>query len=109
MQKEQPDEIRVIDFSVAMSIEIRSDYTIYSDLNPFEVVGFLLGFDFLDKEDINFFKMNEGMVNFNQKDVVISFGISLYPTHFKVKNLLSSLDWEETKEFVKKAVERNMN
>ena len=52
------------------------------------------------EEDYKFFRMNENMVNYNKKEIVISFRIELTPFNFYVNNLLSSLSFEETKKFI---------
>ena len=42
----------------------------------------------------------EGMVQPQKKNIVISFEIELYPTEFFVNNILSSMDFEVTKKII---------
>lgn len=84
------------------SIEISNDGKVYCDwIKEDAVKGFLMLFALTaTEENYKFFKMNEGMVNYNKKEIVISFGIELTPFNFCVNNLLSSLSFEETKKFI---------
>lgn len=84
------------------SIEITNDGKVHCEwVKEDAVKGFLMLFALTaTEEDYKFFRMNKGMVNFNNKDVVISFGIELTPFSFDVNNLLSSLSFEETKNFI---------
>ena len=84
------------------SIEITNDGKVHCEYVKEDVVkGFLMLFALnATEEDYKFFKMNQGMVNFSNKDVVISFGINLTAFYFEVNNLLSSLSFEETKKFI---------
>ena len=49
--------------------------------------------------------MNKGSVNLNKSEVVISFQINLYPTHFEPTNILSSLEWIDAIEHIKSSVD----
>ena len=49
-------------------------------------------------------KMYKGCVNFQDPSIVISFGIISDDRSFKVKNILSSLDWKELIDFLKTKV-----
>lgn len=84
------------------SIEISKDGSVFCDhLCDFDVNSFLMIFALTAKEqDYRYFKMRDGMVNFNKKDIVISFGIEVYPTSFYVNNCLSSFDFEVAKKFI---------
>ncbi len=84
------------------SIEITNDGKIYCDrIKEDSVNGFLMLFAmYAQEDDYNYIKMNEGMVQPQKKNIVISFGIELYPTEFFVKNVLSSMDFEVTKKFI---------
>ena len=84
------------------SIEISKDGSVFCDyLCDFDVNNFLKIFALTAEEmDYRYFKMREGMVNFNKKDIVISFEIEVYPTSFNVKNCLSSFDFEVAKKFI---------
>lgn len=84
------------------SIEISNDGKVYCDwIKEDTVKEFLMLFTLTaSEENYNFFKMNEGMVNFNKKEIVISFGIELTPFNFYVNNILSSFSFEETKKFI---------
>lgn len=84
------------------SIEISKENKIFCDyLCDFDVNNFLIAFALSAEEnDYKYFRMREGMVNFNKKDIIVSFGIEVHRTGFFVNNLLSSLSFEETKKFI---------
>ena len=84
------------------SIEITNDGKIYCDgIKEDSVNGFLMLFAmYAQEDDYTYFKMKEGMVQPQKKNIVISFGIELYPTEFFVNNVLSSMDFEVTKKFI---------
>ena len=88
--------------SIESSIEITKDKAIYCDvLSPDAVNIFLFMFALTaEKKAYNYTKMNKGMVNYNKSDVVISFGIKITGAGVCIKNLLSSLDFEDTKKFI---------
>lgn len=93
--------------SLETSIEITENGKIYCEHIDIEFVKHFLRLFalFIEEDQIKYYKMNKGMVNFNKKDVVISFGIILADAEFEVRNLLSSMSFDETKEFVSKIVE----
>ena len=84
------------------SIEIASDGTAYYGGLPEDaVISFLLAFALTaEKEDYNYLKMNDGMVNFNKKEIVISFRIEFNEACFFVKNMLSSIDFAKAKKLI---------
>ena len=87
------------------SIEISKDGKINSPLKEEDARGYLNAFLVLINEDnIVYHKMNEGCVNFNNKEIVISIAINVYPEFntSKMMNLLSSMDFDEAKEFIGK-------
>lgn len=87
------------------SVEITKKGVIYSDFLTTESVKQLLKEFVLktEEENIAFYKMNEGCVNFQNEDVIISFGINFYPTKHlcSIKNLLSSMNFDETKNLIR--------
>ncbi len=87
------------------SIEISKDGKINSPLKEEDARGYLNAFLVLINEDnIVYHKMNEGCVNFNNRDIVISIAVNLYPelNMLKMMNLLSSMDFDEAKAFIGK-------
>jgi len=56
-----------------------------------------------DYEQI-YLKMREGCVNFQEKDIVISFGIKIEGDQLWVTNILSSFEWLEMVEFLNHSV-----
>lgn len=84
------------------SIEISKKGEIFCDyLSAGDVNNFLMLFALTAKEsDYKYMKMNEGMVQPMKKDIVISFGIEIYHTEFYIKNVLSSMDFEDVKKFI---------
>ncbi len=94
--------------SLETSIEITETGKIYCEHIDIESVKHFLrlfALSSIEEDQIKYYKMNKGMVNFNKKDVVISFGIILTDAKFEVRNLLSSMSFDETKEFISKIVE----
>lgn len=60
------------------SIEIDNAGNIYSDFSEKEAKDHLRFFvQLIEEEDIRYFPMNEGMVNFSNKDIVISFRVEV--------------------------------
>lgn len=84
------------------SIEISQDKKIYCDgLQESTVHFFLVEFALTaEKETYRYYRMNDGMVNYQKSDIVISFGIEITGAGVCIKNLLSSLDFEDTKKFI---------
>ena len=88
--------------SIESSNEITKDKAIYYDvLSPDAVNIFLFMFALTaEKKTFNYIKMNEGMVNYQKSDIIISFGVKITGAGICIKNLLSSLDFEDTKKFI---------
>ena len=88
------------------SIEIDNAGNIYSDFSEKEAKDHLRFFvQLIEEEDIRYFPMNEGMVNFSNKDIVISFRVEVDENNCStLKNILSSMSFEEAKEFISKNV-----
>lgn len=88
------------------SIEIDNAGNIYSDFSEKKAKDHLRFFVlFIEEDSIRYSKMNEGMVNFDNKDIVISFRVEvdIYDCT-TLKNILSSMSFEEAKEFINENV-----
>lgn len=87
---------------IKSSIEISSKGEIFCDtLSISDVSNFLQLFSFYaQREQYNYIQMKAGMVQPMNKEIVISFGIIIDSTSFRIVNVLSSMDFEETKKFI---------
>ena len=88
------------------SIEIDNVGNIYSDFSEKEAKDHLRFFVlFIEEDGIRYFPMNEGMVNFDNKNIVISFRVEVDENNCStLKNMLSSMSFEEAKEFISEKV-----
>lgn len=88
------------------SIEIDNKGNVYSDFSEEKAKDHLRFFALCIEEDsIKYFPMNEGMVNFDNKDIVISFRVEVDENNCStLKNMLSSMSFEEAKNFIKEQV-----
>ncbi len=88
------------------SIEIDNKGNIYSDFSEKEAKDHLRFFvQLIEEDNIRYSKMNEGMVNFSNKDIVISFRVEVDINDCStLKNMLSSMSFEEAKNFIRENV-----
>lgn len=88
--------------SIESSIEITKKGDIFcNNLSQFDVNNFLMTFALFAKEtDYNYIKMQQGMVQPVNKDIIISFGIEITAYNFYINNLLSSMEFDEVKKFI---------
>lgn len=96
----------MLEMTFETSIKIDNAGNIYSDFSEKEAKDHLRFFVLLIEEDsIRYFPMNEGMVDFNNKDIVISFRVEVDENNCStLKNILSSMSFEEAKEFISEKV-----
>lgn len=88
------------------SIKIDNAGNIYSDFPEKEAKDLLRFFVlFIEEDSIRYFPMNEGMVDFNNKNIVISFRVKVDENNCStLKNILSSMSFEEAKNFIQEKV-----
>lgn len=91
------------------AIELTRDGISYTGFDKFTTDIMLLAVAMNEKNlEEKMFPMRKGCVNFNKPDVIISVGYDIYNggAYSEVRNVLTSLSWEETIKEIRKHIQQ---